>query len=461
MNTSSKLAQAVALALACLISGPIHAGITTDQGDFSTTNQAMFGPLGGAQPTSYDSGSLGPNFTVSPTGGLGISCGFLGCFGSQSGLNLSGNFGFDLTSSVGLGSISASVPLTSTITFQDQLAGAAPLFSPGVSMAVSGGSFQTIAPSYSGGLSLSGGLSASAFHESCTVSCSVNNYPLFSGGFSSVPVWGFNQNGTGQASILGTDVGPNSVTGQIGPVSFTLGQPQQALGANPGGDLSGVITGSVSADVASVGVNLAEIVAEATDIPFDGNIPLVLSWDLGSADLTTDVLFNQSFTVSPTVVLDLHVVQTGQDLLCTASGCGAGLTLPDYNALSTTYGDPSGMLTVDPTYFLSASLSNETGIQFAPGYSFGLLSANILGDQIGPALQLSQNFPLGQIDLFDQTFALGGWNILDGAPFDIQVVQAVAEPEELGLLAVALIALGLPVILGRGRGILGIRPQVS
>jgi len=147
--------------------------------------------------------------------------------------------------------------------------------------------------------------------------------------------------------------------------------------------------------------------------------------------VSLDGYLDQNFSLDPTVTADLYVPLTGQNDICTASGCGA-IDVPV---------GFEGELEVDPTYLINASFTNDTGLDLQPGIDISLLTAGISGiGSIGPAFSYSDTFPTPEIDMYDSSFNLEGFTAIAGSAFDVQVVP---EPTTLTLMGLALAGLGL------------------
>ncbi|HWR17218.1 MAG TPA: hypothetical protein VN577_20485 [Terriglobales bacterium] len=405
------------LAFIALAISPAVAGETSTSGTFQTTNQSIWSS---GTAFSYDYyKDLGTTFSANPSIG-DIGC-FLGaCAGAEASLYLSGNIGLRIGAHVDGGSVDAAIPFNATVSAPNFVYVGQSL-TPTAAIGLGTTSFSATGPTAGAYTDFYANFYASGSAEVCyVVDCSGTSGVLFNGGFTQ-ELLAVNRNNDGELRILGLDVG---MSGSVGPVSFSFNPSINGASATGGETISAV----ASTDVANVGVDLAQVVASAVGIPISGSLGGVINWSLLSASATLDTLFNQHFSMDSSVAVRLHVEETGEDVWCyMGMGCGAiGAA------------EHTGMYTITPYYYGSALFGNQTGISLAPGYDVSILYAEIPGFlSLGPLAQWSNNFPLPEISVFDNSFNLDGFDVIAGTPFQVQIVP---EPCSILLLGTGFLA---------------------
>jgi hypothetical protein len=356
--------------------------------------------------------NIGTTFSYNPSIG-DVGCGWGMCFGAEASLYLSGSIGLNVGAHVDSGSVSASIPFTSTVDAPTAVF-IGTTITPSAAIGLGPSSFTTTGPTAGAFAEFYASIYAAGSAEACFFGCTGTSGVLFNAAFTQ-ELLALNRNNDGELRILGNEV---PLSGSVGPVTYAFNPAIQ--GATASG--YGTIAGTASTDVADVGVDLAAVVADAVGIPISGTLQGVLDWSLLSASATLDTYFNQSFSFTPSVAAQLHVEETGQDIWCLT-----GLGCDPFTAPMT-----SGMLTITPHYYATGLFSNDTGLVLAPGYDIGLLSASIPGFfSIGPVFQWSNQFPLPEISVYQNSFELQGFQQIEGASFQIQVV-----PEPYSILLV-------------------------
>jgi len=194
--------------------------------------------------------------------------------------------------------------------------------------------------------------------------------------------------------------------------------------------------------------NLTNMVAAALGLP-----PLSASTDLGpclfgvcagSASynlLTISAGLNlgatQAFNLSATPLVAYNVTEFGANAQNFTTGMMAvgtpfSLSLPD----GVTMAD------ITPTYFLSADLMNQTDLALSASAALSAIGGCPtylgLGGCFGPIIDLSTSFPLADIHVFNNSFGLEGWNVIQGQTFEI---KATPEPGTLLLFGSGILAL--------------------
>jgi hypothetical protein len=101
----------------------------------------------------------------------------------------------------------------------------------------------------------------------------------------------------------------------------------------------------------------------------------------------------------------------------TDSWSGLWEDLPDFGLL--------GATTLTPTFWTEAMLRSTTGFDFGADFALDLLKGNItvgsgkftfFKGAFGPVFKAGDEVSFGRLDLFDDEFALGGFNRFEGAP---------------------------------------------
>lgn len=434
--------------LGCVAALPAYAdSVSTTSGTFTSTSQSEWN-TGPGTALNYNSPLLGPSFSASPSIG-GITC--VGCgvpivpdtyWGAEAGLDLSGSFGLQVSASLDSGTVNANVPFSSTIDAPNQLINTGHTkFTPTDDLFLGASQLQVLAPTAQASVNLVASLDASGFAKICTGGCAVDVSGTIVNGSTSIPVIAFNSGNSGSTQILGQTTGSLSGEAAFGLLKYSVQGPQNTplATATPWlyGSVYGPVSTNASTDIADLSFDAGQAVSNALHVPLSGSIG-PLDWTLLSSSLSLDAYLNQSFTLFPHVTADLYVPLTGQTDECLVFiGCGA-IDVP---------AGFTGELQVDPTYEVGATFSNNTQLDIEPGFDLSLLSAGISGiGSIGPAFAYSQSYPTSPIDLYSNTFDLEGFNTIDGAPFEVDILaqpQSVPEPSTLALMGICLAGLGL------------------
>jgi hypothetical protein len=420
--------------LGCVAALPAYADTHTTTGTFTTANQSEWN-TGSATVLNYTSPVLGPSFSASPSIG-GITC--VGCgvpvvpdtyWGAEASLSLSGSLGLQVSASLDSGSVNASVPFSSTINAPNQLNSSKNTsFTPTLNIGLGSSQLQVFAPTAQASVNLLASLNASGSVQICGGGCTGTSGIILNGS-GSLSLLSINQGNNGAIQVLGQTV--QGLSGSVDGLNYSAQGPQNTPNATggPGGRVS---TG-VSSDVASLSFDADQALASALGIQLSGSKGPI-SWSLGDVSVSLDGLLDQSFSLDPTVSADLYVPLTGQNDFCSAAGCGA-IEVPT---------GFQGELQVDPRYVMSAVLTNDTGLDLKPGFDVSLLSAGISGvGSIGPAYSYDQSWTTPEINLYQDSFLIGGFSTVDGRSFDVNVVPTAPEPGTLALAGIGLAALAL------------------
>lgn len=431
--------------LGCVAALPAYAATSSTSGTFTSTNQSEWSS-DSATVLNYNSPLLGPSFSADPSIG-GITC--VGCgvpivpdtyWGAEASLDLSGSIGLQVNASLDSGSVNANVPFSATISAPNQLINTGhTTFTPTGGVYLGASQLQVLAPTAQASVNLVASLDAGGSVKICSGGCFVDTSGTIVNGSTSIPLLAFNAGNSGTTQILGQTTGSLSGTAGFGLLNYSVQGPQNTPLATATPWLYGVVYGpvstSASTDIADLSFDAAQALSNALHVPLSGSIG-PLDWSLLSASLSLDTYLNQSFTLFPRVTADLYVPLTGQNDECLELvGCGA-IDVP---------AGFTGELEVDPSYDVSATFSNNTQLEVEPGFDLSLLSAGISGiGSLGPAFEYSQSYPTSPIDLYSNTFDLGGFSSVDGTPFDVNILSqppSVPEPSTLALMGISLAGL--------------------
>ena len=274
-------------------------------------------------------------------------------------------------------------------------------------------------------------------------------------------VIGINRNGSGVIRYLG---GTNLTDGDLlydnlgagssvnlGPVSVTAGNFNVLVNGTAAGD---AVSGATAQTLATVGLDIDQLIvgspAFGASLSHDwGLFAYSIGYDIIDVNAALDVNFEQDFTIVSGVNVQLtfseQVHLDGIGL--TNSYTGAIDNIPE----AIVYSED---VDIDVDLLINADLTNQTGLGFVGSLNTTLLeaSANISWDflvnagsrgfSIGPVYEDSIPVNLGSIDVYRDTFALGGFNTVNAGTLTILTVP---EPTSLCLL------LGLGTLLATRR----------
>lgn len=264
-----------------------------------------------------------------------------------------------------------------------------------------------------------------------------------------------NRNGSGQLRVVGVDIGGVGSEFEVGSTTITAGDWR----VNPAGSLQGqalrgtdqttMLTATLDVDQMA----LSGLPALGTGIQHDwGVIAMDMGYEIVDVKTSLGVGMKQDLTLDSQLLVHLDfsdaVLIDGVEML---SYFGALDALPAMTML----GD---RVEVTPTYFVDAELRNQTALTFAAGAALTVLEAHakmsydltyfgtgvrgtVMNQQFGPMYAWDTTVPLGEIGVYDQRFALGGFDAVQGETF---ILTAVPEPA-----TVALWLAGLAGIAGR------------
>jgi len=439
--------------LACFMSDASAVPTTYDAGPlvFNTNDQSMWGP-GSALQLSY-SKFLGKTWDASQSFGPGVSCVDLvfteACGGAEATVSTNGKIGFQIDASLDSGSVDATVQMNAQAVLPDPLIGANAFFNLNPTSALTGGQFTTSSPSVQASLDAVLGAHVGVSGAACVAACltgstgfgigdknnpeTLNLVDVNTGNSGNITVLGQTITGTHPIDVAGTNVG--NVTANI-PIVDTTG----------GVTAPGVLSSSGHDDLLTLTADIDGLITLALGLP-----PLEGSVDFGIGSLDYNILdvelgpqlnVFQDFELKPTLMVDLEfnndvlVDFGGGNIQTTRSLIAPWNSLPD---IAMTVNDTI----VSPTWFLDAQFLNQTGLGVDLLFQFSVLSGSIdlfgvFSGGVGPLFSfntrlLSADFP----PIFDQQFALGGFNAIQGPDFTIHV----PEPATLALFGMGLFVL--------------------
>src|SRR3974390_2561187 len=170
MKLHSGMLWHIAALLGCLLVGlTAWGGTQANSGTFVTSGQSIW--ASGPSFTYNYYNSIGTSFSANPSIG-GISCDpiFGDCYGAEAGLSLSGSLGLNIGAHIDSGTVNASIPFNSTLTYPNIVAPHAS-FTPGAIIGLGSSSFMTTGPTAGAYTDLYGSFNASGYAEACFVAC--------------------------------------------------------------------------------------------------------------------------------------------------------------------------------------------------------------------------------------------------------------------------------------------------
>jgi hypothetical protein len=417
---------------------------TIDSGtlSFQTTNQSMWSS-GSAFIFNYNPTLVNIPVNASTSLGPGTGCVLGVCAGYSLDANVSGNVGMNASLAVSGGTVDATLPVNVSLGFPNTVQNNSTVDI--TSSALFGtGSLTTASPSVQASLgvfaNLKGGISASGC---ILVACD-------SGGTS------FNtHNATATLFSVDSRTFPPQTLPLGGSVDLTIGAPY----VQTSGTSAPPISTSGSSPFLGLNADITNLAAGALGFPpVNGSINLPLGIggiDYNLAKLTAGLTLNttQAFnlTAQPLVAYDVSI--TGSNPTSFSSG---PLAVGSPFSFTIPTGDTAAFVT--PTYLMSAMLNNNTGGALSAQLGFSALGLSTSGvfsplGNVGPLVNTSRSFPVTSFSVFNNTFALQGWNAFQGNTFQIAATStptsAAPEPGTLTLLGFGMLAMAWFMRKGR------------
>ncbi|MEW6120296.1 MAG: PEP-CTERM sorting domain-containing protein [Pseudomonadota bacterium] len=269
----------------------------------------------------------------------------------------------------------------------------------------------------------------------------------------------FNRDGSGQLKVAGINQGGVGSSYDVGATTITAGDWR----VSPTGALSGsTLTGSDQTTLLTAELDVDQLATGGlpvlgTGVNHDwGVIKIDMGYEL--IDLTASLAMGmkQNLTVNSNLMVTLNfseeVLING---VATQSYTGSMDALPEITLLTDS-------VVVTPEFLVLATLLNDTDLTFDGSlaltvleahakatYDFSYLFSNYKGTafdgSVGPLYEWDDTIPLFDIGVYNQAFALGGFQAIEGESFTL---TAVPEPQTYALY---LAGLGLTGWMARRR----------
>lgn len=404
------ISGSVRFCVAGTLSTPPNGEVSAFNGVFSTSNQSVWGPGSVSHYDHFFGLEWGPSFDT--IGGIWCDPVLGDCYGAMIFGSTFGRVGLEFGLDVTSGSVSVSMPFSGALYYNDIVSG--PSFTVTSDFGFdNGGSLETTGPTVTGSADLDFRLYAYIGATGCFIGCGTVGGELVN--FDTrLHLWG-----------------------------------DHAQGPDTSGEGSTQITSSGSATLFSPSWDAAEFASSALGFPLSASLSFddlfSLDYSLLKATLGLDLILTQDFTFVPSLGINLHVQETGQDIPLPPRGASSPITFPPGVTL----------LHLIPTYTLGgAFFTNDTDGCIKASGQISVLSAGLglAGDHwdFGP-MYTSPEFITGcivDLDLYTKTFPLGGFNSFTGPTLS---VYEGPEPSAVlvlgsGLLALGLLRLGAPRI---------------
>jgi PEP-CTERM motif len=400
---------------------------------FQTSNQSMWN-TGSAFNFSYNPTLVNIPINFSSSVGPGIGCVLGACAGFDVNSNVSGNVGMNASLNVNGGTVDATMPVNISLGFSNSVANNTPVSI--TSSALFGtGSLTTASPTASASLgvfaNLTGGISA----DGCiVVACK-------SGGAT------FKTSATATLFSVNSQTFPPQTLSLGSNVDLTIGAPYVQTSGTGGPTISA----AGSSPFLGLNANITNLAASGLGLPApSGSIDLPLNiggltYNLFSLTAGLSLNTTQAFSLTAQPLVDYSVTTVGSNASSFSSG---PMAVGTPYSFSIPTGDTSAVVT--PTYMMSALLDNNTGGALSASLGFSALGYSSYGvfkplGSKGPLVNTSSSFPVANFSVFNNQFALQGWNSFQGNSFQIAAtgvpVAPTPEPSSLLLLGVGLLVL--------------------
>lgn len=268
----------------------------------------------------------------------------------------------------------------------------------------------------------------------------------------------FNRDGSGQLKVAGINQGGVGSSYDVGATTITAGDWRVSpTGALSGGTLTGsdqttLLTAELDVDQLATG----GLPVLGTGIEHDwGVIKIDMGYELVDLTASLSMGMKQNLTVNSNLLVTLNFSEEVLvDGVATQSYTGSMDTLPEITLLTDS-------VVVTPEFLVLATLLNDTDLTFDGGLGlvvleahalatydfsyFGSRTGTIVNRNIGPLYEWDDTIPLFDIGVYNQQFALGGFQTIEGEAFTL---TAVPEPHAYAML---LAGLGLTGWVARRR----------
>lgn len=261
-----------------------------------------------------------------------------------------------------------------------------------------------------------------------------------------------NRDGSGQLRVAGIDQGGVGSSYDVGATTITAGDWRVA----PSGALTnGVLTGSDQTTLLTAALDVDQLATGGVPVLGEGvqHDWGVIAIDLGYevVDLTASLAMGmrQNLTLDSNLVVTLHfsdeVLINGT---LTTSYTGMLDSLPDITLLT-------DHVLVTPEFLAQANLLNDTDLTFDGGLAltvleahakatydfsyFGSRTGTIVNQAFGPVYAWNDSIPLFDIGVYNEQFALQGFQSIQGESFTL---TAVPEPQNYAMFLAGLGLIG-------------------
>jgi hypothetical protein len=501
-----KTFAAAALLGLSFLTGAAHAGVISQDLNFSSTNQSMWGSGSALQldqtqfiGTTWNTGTSQGGFSGGTTkilNPLWVAWNLCPVFcpaeptkylyvdtttGLQVSANTQGKVGFDVGLKIDSGSVNALAAYSTGIDLPDAgLLTAGEFTKLNTSSALTNNSslttqFPTLQATFSAVLQVSAQFAATG----CAVgACSGVSFDTGTIG-GTQEIVSFNKDGSGGIEYFGGNPTLNALAaaaglpsgfpaqidipapglGNIASITSYLPQPNATGGVNSAG--TGLTaTGQDNLVDLSLDVdNILSVATIGTGGLFGGNVDLGggfgLNYDLVNVEMGPQIDLAQTFDLTPSLFVDL---QFSQPVNVQGYGMVTSLSGVDWNNLPS-MAFSGGITDISPTFYLSAgmtgdaaSLLNRMFLDVNGNIKVDLLQAGFstpFGNlSLGIGNLLDKSFDLFTTpDFFQKTFPMLGFNRVLGSSFSVDV--RVPEPGVLTLLILGLMMCGSVVIMRR------------